>query len=66
MRINAKLQDEFRRAAAEEHALRRRELDRSGADTIELSTSDDWLGAIIAHVQNRRLQAVRGATLDRR
>ena len=42
-----------------------RDLDRSGADTIELATSDDWLGAIIAHVQNRRLQAVRGGALGR-
>lgn len=66
IRVTAKVQENYRRAADEEHERRRRDLDRSGADTIELSTSDDWLGAIIAHVQNRRLQAVRGGTLPRR
>ena len=39
--------------------------DVPGCELIELSTGDDWLGAIVSHVHRRRRQAVRGDTLRR-
>lgn len=65
IRVTKKVQDRYREAAAEERARRNDALGRSGAELIELSTADDWLGAIIEHVQNRRVQAVRGGVLKR-
>jgi hypothetical protein len=32
---------------------------------VELSTDADWLGAIVRHVQQRRMQAVRGEAIRR-
>jgi uncharacterized protein (DUF58 family) len=65
IRVTAKVQDRYRAAAAAERELRTSTLGRSGAELIELSTADDWLGSIIEHVQSRRVQAVRGGILKR-
>ena len=60
VRVTRKVQDRFRAAAEEERIRRTTNLRRSGAEIVELSTADDWLGAIIGHVRDRRVQAVRG------
>ena len=66
IRVTAKVQQRYLEAAREERARRLDGLGRAGAEIIELSTADDWLGAIIGHVQNRRIQAVRGESIKRR
>ncbi len=48
-----------------ERAARLDALGRAGAETIELSTASDWLGAIVQHVHQRRVQAVRGGVMPR-
>lgn len=65
IRVTKKVQSRYREAAAEERTRRTSTLGRSGAELIELSTADDWLGTIIEHVQSRRTQAVRGGVLKR-
>ncbi len=64
-RITPAVQRRFAdRVAAREQAFSRA-IARSGADLIELNTTDDWLGAIVRHVQQRRTQAVRAEVLAR-
>ena len=65
VRVTAKVQHRYRQAAEDERARRLDALKRSGAEVVELSTADDWLGAIVQHIQNRRLQAVHGGVLKR-
>jgi uncharacterized protein (DUF58 family) len=65
VRVTAAVQERFARAAAAARAERLDALGRTGADTIELSTDGDWLGAIVGHVHRRRTQAVRGGVLRR-
>lgn len=65
IRVTKKVQGRYREAAAEERTRRTNTLGRAGAELIELSTADDWLGTIIEHVQSRRVQAVRGGVLKR-
>lgn len=65
LRVTKKVQERYREAADERRASRLDGLRRAGAEVIELSTAADWLGAIIAHVQNRRIQAVRDEVLRR-
>jgi len=65
VRVTQSVQNKFMAAAAARRSDRLDELARTGADTIELSTQSDWLGAIVGHVQRRRTQAVRGGVLTR-
>jgi uncharacterized protein (DUF58 family) len=65
VRVTAAVQQRFAEAAADARRQRLANLSRTGADTIELSTDGDWLGAIVNHVQQRRVQAVRGGVLKR-
>ncbi|MGI9644713.1 MAG: DUF58 domain-containing protein [Ilumatobacteraceae bacterium] len=65
VRVTEKVQQRFAAEAAAERAGRLDALGRAGADTIELSTEGDWLGAIVGHVHRRRVQAVRGGVLPR-
>ncbi|MGH9133403.1 MAG: DUF58 domain-containing protein, partial [Ilumatobacteraceae bacterium] len=65
VRVTASVQRRFAELAAARAEERRRGLRRAGAELIELSTGDDWLGAIVSHVHRRRRQAVRGDTLRR-
>jgi uncharacterized protein (DUF58 family) len=65
IRVTAKVQERFAVAAQEERDRRADALDRSRADVIELSTDDDWLGAIVQHTRRRRVQAVRGDGIGR-
>ncbi len=65
VRVTAKTQERYRELAARRYAERTELLGRAGADVVELSTDDDWLGAIVRHVQRRRVQAVRGQVLRR-
>ena len=58
VRITADVQRRFAEAAAGANDGRMWLLRRAGADVIELSTDGDWLGAIIGHVRQRRVQAV--------
>ena len=37
----------------------------TGAEIVELSTADDWLGSIVQHVQRKRIQSVRGGVMPR-
>ena len=64
-RITASVQHRFAERVAAREAAFSRAIARSGADLIELNTSDDWLAAIVRHVQQRRTQAVRGEVLAR-
>lgn len=65
VRVTESVQRKFITIAAERRATRLDELGRTGADTIELTTDGDWLGSVVAHVQRRRTQAVRGGVLTR-
>lgn len=65
IRVTDSVQRKFIEAAAAKRSSRLDQLSRTGADTIELSTDGDWLGAIVGHVQRRRTQAVRGGVLTR-
>lgn len=65
IRVTAKVQRRFAAAAAEEQARRLAGLRRAHAEVIELSTAGDWLGAIVEHVQRKRVQAVRGGVMPR-
>lgn len=65
IRVTAKVQQRFAAAAAEEHDRRLTGLRRAHAEVIELSTSGDWLGSIVRHVQRKRVQAVRGGVMPR-
>jgi uncharacterized protein (DUF58 family) len=63
--VTRAVQRAFADAAADERARRLDALGRAGAEVVELSTSGDWLAAIVRHVQHRRIQAVRGDGLGR-
>lgn len=63
--VTRAVQRAFAEAAAGERARRLEALGRAGAEVVELSTSGDWLAAIVRHVQRRRIQAVRGDGLRR-
>lgn len=65
VRVTRSVQERFAKAAAELRTERDDALGRAGADTIELSTDDDWLKAIVTHTQHRRTQAVRGGVIRR-
>ncbi|WP_439115839.1 DUF58 domain-containing protein [Ilumatobacter sp.] len=65
VRVTESVQRKFITIAAEQRTTRLDELGRTGADTIELTTDGDWLGSVVAHVQRRRTQAVRGGVLTR-
>lgn len=65
IRVTAKVQRKYAEAAKEERARRLAGLRRSHAEVIELSTADDWLAAIIEHVQRARVQSVRGGVMPR-
>lgn len=65
VRVTAKLQRRFAEEAAARRTERLATLARTGAEVIELTTDSDWLGAIVAHVQERRTQAVRGGVMPR-
>jgi uncharacterized protein (DUF58 family) len=65
VRVTASIQRRFAELASTRAEERRRGLRRAGCELIELSTGDDWLGAIVSHVHRRRRQAVRGDTLRR-
>ena len=65
IRVTAAVQRRFADAASAARLERLANLNRTGADVIELSTDSDWLGSIVEHVQRRRTQAVRGGVLRR-
>ncbi|MET0145024.1 MAG: DUF58 domain-containing protein [Ilumatobacteraceae bacterium] len=65
VRITAAVQRRYAEAAAEDAERRQFAMRRAGADTIELATDGDWLGAIVAHVARRRTQAVNAQVLRR-
>jgi len=65
VRVTARVRDRFAELATERSERRDRALQRAGADVVALSTDADWLGAIVRHVQRRRVQAVRGGVLRR-
>ena len=66
VRVTAKVQQRFAAAAQEERDRAAADaLGRTRADVIELSTDSDWLGAIVQHIQRRRVQAVRGDGIGR-
>lgn len=64
-RVTASVREEYARAAREDRTARVDALGRAGADVIELTTDGDWLGAIVGHVQRRRMQAVHGGSIGR-
>ncbi len=63
VRVTRRVQERFAAEAVAERDRRRLHLGRSGAETIELSTGDDWLARIVDHEQRRRVQAVRGQVI---
>jgi uncharacterized protein (DUF58 family) len=63
--VTAKVQKRFIEAAAGVRNQRLTSLRRSGAEVIELSTDQDWLAAIVKHVQRKRVQAVHGGVMPR-
>jgi uncharacterized protein (DUF58 family) len=65
IRVTRAVQRRFAAAAEERRASRSDALRRAGAELVELSTDDDWLGTIVRHVQRRRTQVVRGQVLRR-
>lgn len=65
VRVTARVQERFARAASAARNERIDLLGRSGSDLIELSTDSDWLGSIVQHVQRRRTQSVRGGVIRR-
>ena len=65
VRVTASVQRRFAELASKRTDERRSGLRHAGCELIELSTGDDWLGAIVSHVHRRRRQAVRGDTLRR-
>ncbi|MFK8022513.1 MAG: DUF58 domain-containing protein [Ilumatobacter sp.] len=65
VRVTPKVQQRFAEAAAGRRAERLSGLRRAHAEVLELSTADDWLAAIVGHVQQRRTQAVRGGVMPK-
>lgn len=65
IRVTAGVQRRFAERAAQRRREREHAIRRANAELIELSTDGDWLGAIVRHVQRRRIQAVRGEALRR-
>jgi uncharacterized protein (DUF58 family) len=65
IRVTAKVQKRFIEAADQARDQRLGSLRRSGAEVIELSTDQDWLAAIVKHVQRKRVQAVHGGVMPR-
>lgn len=63
VRITPAIQRRFAEETAAERARRGYAIRRAGGDVIELSTQDDWLGAIVGHVRQRRVQIVRGGVI---
>jgi uncharacterized protein (DUF58 family) len=63
--VTAKVQQRYIEAARDERRRRTDALTSSRADVIELTTDDDWLGAIVQHTRRRRVQAVRGDGIGR-
>ena len=62
-RVTREVRENFAAAAADARATRVRQLQRAGADVIELRTDGDWLAEIVQHVTRRRVQAVRGGVI---
>jgi len=65
VRVTADVQRRFAAAAAQESAEREDAIRRSGADSIDLATDDDWLAAIVSHVRRKRMHAVNAQVLRR-
>jgi uncharacterized protein (DUF58 family) len=65
VKVTRAVQRRFAAAATAERERRLEALGRAGAEVVELSTSGDWLAAIVEHVRRRRVQAVRGEGLRR-
>lgn len=63
IRVTKKVQRLYAEAAAEVREQRLAGFRRAHAEVIELSTSGDWLGTIVQHVQRKRVQAVRGGVM---
>jgi len=64
-RVTADVQRRFAEASERRLTARRDAIRRAGAELIELSTSDDWVGAIVHHTRRRRTQAVNAQVLRR-
>ena len=65
IRVTAAVQRKFIDAAAARRTSRLEQLSRTGAETVQLSTDGDWLGAIVQHTRRKRVQAVRGDGIKR-
>ncbi len=65
VKVTRAVQDRFRAEAAAERDRRQLAIRRAGSEQIELRTDHDWLAAIIGHVQERRVQVVRGGVIGR-
>ena len=65
VRVTRQVQRRFAEAADRRRADRTERCRRAGAEMVELSTDADWLGTIVRHVQQRRVQAVRGEAIRR-
>jgi uncharacterized protein (DUF58 family) len=65
VRVTPTVQRRFAEVASRRVDERVAGLRRAGAEVVDLSTDGDWLAEIVRHVQQRRVQAVRGGVLRR-
>ncbi|MEM1334944.1 MAG: DUF58 domain-containing protein [Actinomycetota bacterium] len=63
VRVTPEVQRRFTAEADARRVARRDAVRRAGGDLVELSTDGDWLGRIVGHVQQRRVQLVRGGVI---
>jgi hypothetical protein len=65
VRVTPAVQRRFAEVTARRAEERLAGFRRAGAEVVDLSTDADWLAEIVRHVQQRRVQAVRGGVLRR-
>jgi len=58
VRLTRSVRERYATAAAEQRAEHRRRILAAGADHLVVSTADDWLSTVVAHVQRRRTQVL--------
>jgi len=58
VRVTRQVRARYARAAQEQRSEHRRQILATGAQHLVVSTADDWLAAVVAHVQRRRTQVL--------
>jgi uncharacterized protein (DUF58 family) len=65
VRLTRRVVQRYADAAAQQRADHRRSILAAGAEHLVISTADDWLAAVVTHVQRRRTQVLHPQVMQR-